>query len=211
MGETPGKSYIGVCTSFNSPADEVLPVGRLCQVAFMRHIRCKEEARRDGLSEEQAVRTLLDRIRRKPEMINRKIAILSSAGLLVIATACGQSADTVQKKTESTTQTSEGSTKTTTETRQVGTTLEAKSETKVDTPSGTMKAKTETFVGTVTVFTAGKKLEVMTGEKKMNSFNLDEKDVTYSIDGTVAVGKRVTVIDETGDDKVRRITVKLGS
>jgi sRNA-binding protein len=144
-------------------------------------------------------------------MINRKIAILSSAGLLVIATACGQSADTVQKKTESTTQTSEGSTKTTTETQQVGTTLEAKSETKVETPSGTMKAKTETFVGTVTVFTAGKKLEVMTGEKKMNSFNLDEKEVSYSVDSNVAVGKRVTVIDETGDDKVRRITVKLGS
>jgi hypothetical protein len=143
-------------------------------------------------------------------MIHRKFAILSSAGLLAVATACGPSADTVEKKTESTTKSAEGTVKTTNETKQVGTTLEAKSETKVDTPSGTVKAKTETTVGTVTVFTAGKKLEVMTGEKTMHSFTLDDKDISYSIDGTVAVGKRVTVIDETGDDKVHRITVKVG-
>jgi hypothetical protein len=143
-------------------------------------------------------------------MSHRKLAILSSAGLLAVATACGQPSDTTQKKAESTTQTSEGTIKTTNETKQVGTTLESKTETKADTPSGTVKAKTETIVGTVTVLTAGKKIEVMTGEKKTHSFNLDDKDVTYSIDGTVAVGKRVTVLDETGDDKVHRITVKLG-
>ena len=75
--------------------------------------------------------------------------------------------------------------KTTNETKQVGTTLEAKSETKAETPSGTVKSKTETIVGTVTVFTAGKTIEVMTGEKKMHSFNLDDTDVTYSVDGNV--------------------------
>jgi len=37
----------------------------------------------------------------------------------------------------------------------------------------------------------------MTGEKKMHSFNLDDKDVVYTVDHTVAVGQRVTVIDET--------------
>jgi hypothetical protein len=143
-------------------------------------------------------------------MIHRKLAILSSAGFLVFVTACGPSAGTIEKKTESTTKSAEGTVKTTTETKQVGTTLESKTETKADTPSGTVKAKTETIVGTVTVFTAGKKLEVMTGEKNMHSFTLDDKDISYSIDGNVAVGKRVTVIDQTGDDKVRRITVKLG-
>jgi hypothetical protein len=142
-------------------------------------------------------------------MIHRKLAILSSAGLLAVVTACGQSSDSVTKKTESTTQASEGTVKTTNETKQVGTTLEAKSETKAETPSGTVKSKTETIVGTVPVFTAGTTIEVMTGEKKMHSFNLDDKDVTYSVDGKVAVGKRVTVIDETGDDKIHRVTVKL--
>lgn len=144
-------------------------------------------------------------------MIHRQLAFLFSAGLLAVATACGQSPDTTVKKTESTTQTSGGTVKTTSESKQVGTTLEAKSETKADTPAGAVASKTETIVGTVTAFTAGKKIEVMTGEKKMHSFNLDDKDVVYSVDRTVAVGQRVTVIDETGADKVHRITVKPGA
>lgn len=144
-------------------------------------------------------------------MLHRKLAFLVSSGLLAIATACAQSPDTVEKKSEGTTKTADGTIKTSSESTQVGTTLEAKSETKVDTPSGTVKAKTETIVGTITEFTAGKKLEVMTGEKKTHSFSLDDKDVIYSLDGTLAVGKRVTVIDETGDDKVHRVTVRLGA
>jgi sRNA-binding protein len=146
-------------------------------------------------------------------MIHRQLAFLFSAGLLAVATACGQSPDanTTVKKTESTTQTSGGTVTTTSESKQVGTTLEAKSETKTDTSSGTVTSKTETIVGTVTAFTVGKKIEVMTGDKKMHSFNLDDKDVVYSVDPTMAVGQRVTVIDETGADKVHRITVKLGA
>jgi len=171
---------------------------------------------RSGIGDEGSVamglaRLLHGRIRRLVTMFHRNIAFLSSAGLLAIATACGPSPDTTVKKTESTTQTSGGTVKTTSETRQVGTTLETKSETTSDTASGTLKAKVETIVGTVTVFTAGKKIEVMTGEKKMHSFNLDDKDVVYTVDHTVAVGQRVTVIDETGADKVRRITVKPGA
>jgi hypothetical protein len=144
-------------------------------------------------------------------MNHSKFVILSSAGVLVFLTACGQSSDTVQKKTESTVQTAEGTVKTTNESKQVGTTAELKSETKVDTPSGTVKANTQTLVGTVATFTAGKSIEVMTGEKTMHTFKLDDKDINYSVDGGVAVGKRVTVTDETGDDKVHRITVKLSA
>ncbi|HEY3351263.1 MAG TPA: hypothetical protein VGM13_15920 [Thermoanaerobaculia bacterium] len=144
-------------------------------------------------------------------MIHRQFAFLASAAFVALATACGQSSDTVTKKTESTTQTSAGTVTTTSETKQVGATLEAKSETKVDSPAGAVASKTETIVGTVTVFTAGKKIEVMTGEKKMHSFSLDDKDVVYSVDGAVMVGKRVTVVDETGTDKVRRVTVKPGA
>lgn len=144
-------------------------------------------------------------------MIHRKSTFLFSAALLAVATACSQSPDTVVKKSESTTQTAEGTVKTTNETKQVGTTLEGKSETKVDTPAGTVSSKTETVVGTVTIFTSGKTIEVMTGEKKTHSYSLDDKDTTYSVDSGVTVGKRVTVIDETGDDKVHRITVKVSA
>ena len=51
----------------------------------------------------------------------------------------------------------------------------------------------------------------MTGEKKMHTFNLDDKDFVFTVEGTVAVGKHVTVIQETGDDKVHRVTVRLES
>ena len=144
-------------------------------------------------------------------MNTTKFAYLIPAGLLAITTACGPSSGTVEKKSESTTETSEGTVRTTSESTQVGTTLEAKSETTVDTGSGTVSSKTVTIVGTVTVFTAGEKLEVMTGDKTMHSFKLDDKDITFSIDGNPAVGKRVTVVDETGDDKVHRVTVRLES
>ncbi len=144
-------------------------------------------------------------------MRHTKLAYLIPAGLLVVATACGPAAGTVEKKSESTTETSEGTVKTTNESTQVGTTLEAKSETTVDTASGTISSTTETVVGTVTVYVAGEKLEVMTGDKKTHSFDLADKDVVYTFDGTVAVGKLVTVIHQTGDDKVHRVTVKLDS
>lgn len=144
-------------------------------------------------------------------MKHTKLACLVPAGLLVVATACGPSAGTVEKKSESTTETSEGTVRTTSESTQVGTTMEAKSETTVDTPTGTVTATTETIVGTVTAFTAGKTLEVMTGDKKMHTFKLDDKDFVFTVDGTVAVGKHVTVIHESGDDKIHRVTVRLES
>lgn len=136
---------------------------------------------------------------------------LVPAGLLAVTTACGPSSSAVEKKSESTTQTAEGTVRETTESTQVGTTLEATSVTKVDTPAGASTMKTETLVGTVTAYTPGKALEVMTGEKKTHSFSLDDKNIVFSVDGTVAVGKHVTVVDETGDDKVHRVTVKISS
>lgn len=142
-------------------------------------------------------------------MNSTKLAYLVPAALLVVATACGPSSGAVEKKSESTTQTAEGTVKTTSESTQVGTTLAATSETKVDTASGTVSAKTETIIGTITVFEAGKKLEVLTGEKKTHSYSLDDKDIVFAVDGNLAVGKAVTVVDQTGDDKVHHVSVKL--
>lgn len=140
-----------------------------------------------------------------------KLAYLVPAGLLVFATACGPKADTIEKKSESTTQTSEGTVKTTNESTQVGTTLEAKTETSVDTAAGNVDTTTKTVIGTVTVFEPGNKLEVMTGENKSHTFSLDDKDIVFTLDTPIAVGKRVTVTEQTGDDKVHRVTVKLES
>ena len=146
-------------------------------------------------------------------MNTTKLLYLIPAGLLVMAAACGPSTSTgtVEKKSESTTETSQGSVTTTNESTQVGTTLEAKSETTVDTPSGNVSSAIETVIGTVTEFTAGKNLEVMTGDKTMHDYDLADKDIVFTFEGAVAVGKRVTVVRQTGDDRIERVTVKLGS
>ncbi len=145
-------------------------------------------------------------------MQNRRYSFLVSAlagAFLASAFACSKTEPgTVERKTESTTQTAQGEVKTTTESKQAGNTLEAKSETKTDTGAGTVTGKVETFVGTVTLYEPGKKIEVMTAEKKTHMVALDAKDTVVAIDATVAVGSRVRLTEQTGDDKARRVTVK---
>lgn len=132
-----------------------------------------------------------------------------SAALLMGAVACAKEPGAVERKSESTTKTAQGEVKTTQESKQVGSTLEAKTETKTDTGAGTVKGKVETYVGTVTIYEPGKKIEVMTGEKKTHTFALDAKDTALSIDKGVVVGSRVRLTEQTGDDKTRRLTVKI--
>lgn len=132
-----------------------------------------------------------------------------AAALLVAPVACTKEPGTVERKSESTTRTSQGETKTTQESKQVGNTLEARTETKSDTGAGTVQGKVETYVGTVMIYEPGKKIEVMTGEKKTHSVALDAKDTALAIDPEVAVGSRVRLTEQTGDDKARRVTVKM--
>jgi len=137
------------------------------------------------------------------------VSALGAAFVLVSAFACSKEPGTVERKSESTTQTVQGEVKTTTESKQAGNTLEAKTETKTDTGDGTLKGKVETYVGTVTSYEAGKKIEVMTGDKKTHTVALDPKDTAVAIDAAVAVGSRVRLTEQTGDDKARRVTVKI--
>jgi hypothetical protein len=141
----------------------------------------------------------------------RKPFLRGALGAAALATlvACSKSPGTVERKTETTAQTSSGEVKTTSESTSAGNTLEAKTSTKAETADGTIKTATETVVGTVTAFEAGKKIEVMTAEKKSLSFRLDEKDTAASVDLGVNVGSRVRVTEQTGNDKARRGTVKL--
>jgi hypothetical protein len=132
-----------------------------------------------------------------------------SAALLALAFGCAKEPTTVTRKSESTTQTAQGEVKTTSESKEVGNTLEAKTETKTDTAGPTVKGKVETYVGTVTEYVPGKKIEVMTGEKKKHSVALDARDTAVAIDTAVAVGSRVRLTEQTGDDQARRVTVKV--
>ncbi len=136
------------------------------------------------------------------------LGVLGGA-VLAAAVACSKAPGTEERKTETSTQTSQGEVKTTSESTRAGNTLEAKTETKADTTAGTVQADAETVVGTVTVYEPGKKIEVLTAEKKTHSFALDAKDTVASVDLGVVVGSRVKLTQQTGTDKSRRITVKI--
>ncbi|MEO6325419.1 MAG: hypothetical protein ABIT01_10965 [Thermoanaerobaculia bacterium] len=98
-----------------------------------------------------------------------------------------------------------------TESTQVGSTLESKTETTTDGGAGQrdVKGVREMIIGTVTFYTAGKKIEVITGEKKSHVYVLDAKDTSSTIDAGVTVGSRVRLVEDTGDNKTRQITVRI--
>lgn len=99
--------------------------------------------------------------------------------------------------------------KTTTETKQVGTTEQTTTTTKVDSPEGDTKSVTNTVVGTVTKYAPGKSIEVMTGDKDTHAFDLDGKDDVVSVDPRTSVGSKVQLVEEKPTDGVHRITVTL--
>ena len=136
-------------------------------------------------------------------MKNKQLILLLAAAPLLLV-ACDR-----QEKASSPANTETPKVETKTESTQVGTTLESKTETKTDAGHGDVKGTREMVIGTVTIYTAGKKIEVMTGEKKTHSFDLDSKDTASTIDPGVTVGSRVRLVEDKGDDKTRRITVRI--
>lgn len=104
-----------------------------------------------------------------------------------------------------------GTTKTTTqtETKQVGSTTESKTETTVDTASGDRTSVVNRYVGTVTEFTPGKNIEVMTGNKDTHAFDLSDKAVVLEIDPSTSVGAKVELVEEKGEKGFHRISVTI--
>ncbi len=87
------------------------------------------------------------------------------------------------------------------------TSTESKSTTTTKSPSGTMKMKSHTATGMVKEFESGKKLVVTTANKKSRSWDLDDKDTTYDVDSTIAVGSRVKVVEKTDADGKKSVSV----
>jgi hypothetical protein len=100
-------------------------------------------------------------------------------------------------------------TKTVTETKAVGSTAESTSKTQVVAPEGTQTFVTNSYVGTVTVFTPGKSIEVMTGNKETHSFALDGKNDLVAIDRNTAVGSKVMLVEEKPENGLHKITVTI--
>jgi hypothetical protein len=101
-------------------------------------------------------------------------------------------------------------TRTTTETKQVGSTSESTTETTVDTPDGDSKSVTRSYAGTVTKYTPGESIEVMTGNKDTHSFNLDREGDVIAIDPRTTVGSKVQLVDETLGQGAHKIVVTIG-
>lgn len=87
------------------------------------------------------------------------------------------------------------------------TATESKSTTKTKSPSGTTKTKSHSATGTVKEFESGKKLVVTTANKKNRSWDLDDKDTTYDVDSTIAVGSKVSVLEKTDADGKKSVSV----
>ncbi len=109
----------------------------------------------------------------------------------------------VESKTETTSTNADGGkTTTTTETKQVGSTVAVTTETNARGVDGG-KTESETIIGTVTDFGPGKRIVVLTGDGKKHSYDLDDKKTGSSIDPRVAVGTKVR-LDATKDSDGRR-------
>jgi len=104
-------------------------------------------------------------------------------------------------------------TKTTTETttKQVGTTEESKAVTTVATSEGDTTAVVNSYLGTVTVFEPGKRIEVMTGNKELHSFLLEGKYELVSIESVTAVGSKVRLVESKGPQGQRQLTVTIAA
>lgn len=138
-------------------------------------------------------------------MRRMQYSCLLASALLAGALACARSeAPQVENKSETKSTNPDGSrATTTTESKQVGSTLAATTETKESGQGRSEKTQSETVIGTVTEYTAGKKLVILTGDGKKHDWDLDDKKTTSSVNPHVTVGSKVR-LDSTRDDSGNR-------
>jgi hypothetical protein len=115
----------------------------------------------------------------------------------------------VEQKVETKSTNPDGTTsKTTTETKQYGSTLVSTTERTEAGTKGKEKSENETVVGTVTEYTAGKKIVVLTGDGKKHDYDLDDKKTTASVDARVTVGTKIRLDltrDNSGNRSIRAV------
>jgi hypothetical protein len=128
------------------------------------------------------------------ERTGRVGVMLALAALAMVA--CSSDAD----KTKTVTQT---------ETERQGSTVESTTKTTTETAQGEREMETRSYVGTVTRYTPGQNIEVLTAEKETHSFSLDGKDDVVSIDPRTQVGSKVRLVEERPDAGAHRITVTI--
>ena len=140
--------------------------------------------------------------------MNRMRWSLVLAIAVALVPACRKTdSPVIESKSESKATNPDGSkTTTTTEEKQVGSTVETTTETR-STGENAARTKSETVVGTVTALVRGKTITVMTGDGDKHSFDLADKKTSSSIDRRIAVGSKVQLDATTDRDGRRTISV----
>jgi hypothetical protein len=132
--------------------------------------------------------------------------------LFILAAGC-RKAETpvVESKSETKATDADGTRVTTsTEEKQVGSTVEATTETSTSGKGGG-KTESETIVGTVTAFEPGRKITILTGDGKKHDYDLSEKDTSADVNSRVAVGSKVRLDSTKETTGHRSIRVDIAS
>jgi hypothetical protein len=132
--------------------------------------------------------------------------------LFILAAGC-RKAETpvVESKSETKATDADGTRVTTsTEEKQVGSTVEATTETSTSGKGGG-KTESETIIGTVTTFEPGRKITILTGDGKKHDYDLSEKDTSADVNSRVAVGSKVRLDSTKETTGHRSIRVDIAS
>jgi hypothetical protein len=132
-------------------------------------------------------------------------ALLAAA---LIAAGCAKSSvPKVESKSEVKSTNADGTrATTTTDAKQYGSTIVSKTERTGVGRDGKEKRVEETVVGTVTDFTPGKRIVVLTGDGSKHSYDLDDKKTNATVDRRVTVGTKVELAlarDDSGNRSIR--------
>lgn len=133
------------------------------------------------------------------------LAVLAAG---VIAAGCAKSSvPKVESKSEVKSTNADGTkATTTTDSKQYGSTIVSKTERTGQGRDGKEKLVEETIVGTVTDFTPGKRIVVLTGDGSRHSYDLDDKKTNATVDRRVTVGTKVELAlakDDAGNRSIR--------
>ena len=139
----------------------------------------------------------------------RRVAVLAGAGtLLFLVGGCRrETTPKLEVKSEATETVPGGRRETKTESTQVGSTLVKKTETTASGSAGSEKTDANVYVGTVVSYTAGRAIEVLTGESDHHRIDLTGKDTTVDAASGIAIGNRVRVVEAHDSEGRRRVTI----
>lgn len=141
---------------------------------------------------------------------HRRVTGSGTALFLGIVLAAGCRKETTPKlevKSEATETVPGGKRVTNTESTQVGSTLVKETETTESGSAGSGKTDVNTYVGTVVSYTAGRSIEVLTGESDHHRVDLTGKDTSVDADPAIAIGNKVRLVESHDPQGRRRVTI----